>query len=162
MAGVTTLAQARSDSEFASARALVVDYADQLGVDLCFQGFAAELESLAAMYGPPSGCLILAQRDDEYVGCIGVRRFSSDECEMKRLYVRNSARGSGIGLRLAEAAIDAARAIGYRRMLLDTLDGMVAARNLYATLGFKEISAYYSNPIPGVAYMALDLHARRR
>ena len=157
MASVTTLAQARSDSEFVSARALFVEYADQLGVDLCFQGFAAELESLPAMYGPPSGCLILAQRDREYVGCVGVRSFSSGDCEMKRLYVRNSARGYGIGLRLARGALDAARAIGYQRMLLDTLGSMVAARHMYVALGFKEIPAYYINPMADVAYMALDL-----
>ena len=111
------------------------------------------------MYGPPSGCLILARRDDEYVGCVGVRRFSADECEMKRLYVRDNARGDGIGLRLARAAIDAARSIGYQRMLLDTLDRMIAARKLYGALGFKEICAYYSNPMQDVTYMALDLSA---
>jgi ribosomal protein S18 acetylase RimI-like enzyme len=159
MASVTALVQARSESEFACARALFVEYADQLGVDLCFQGFSAELESLATMYADPSGRLILAQRDDEYVGCVGVRRFSSDDCEMKRLYVRNSLRGYGIGLVLAQAAIDAARAIGYRRMLLDTLGTMVAARNMYAALGFKRIPAYYKNPMADVAYMALDLRA---
>jgi putative acetyltransferase len=159
MALTAALVQARFEPDFACARALFVEYADQLGVDLCFQGFAAELESLSTMYGPPSGCLILARRDDEYVGCVGVRRFSADECEMKRLYVRDNARGDGIGLRLARAAIDAARSIGYQRMLLDTLDRMIAARKLYGALGFKEICAYYSNPMQDVTYMALDLSA---
>lgn len=155
----TTLLTARSEAQFASARTLFVEYADQLGVDLCFQGFAAELESLATMYGQPSGCLILARRDGEFVGCVGVRRHCADECEMKRLYVRNALRGHGIGIRLAHAAIDAGRALGYRRMLLDTLGSMVAARSLYSELGFKEISAYYSNPMQAVTYMALDLCA---
>lgn len=159
MALSTILVQAQSEREFARARALFIEYADQLGFDLCFQGFDAELESLATMYGPPSGWLSLAQHGDEYVGCVGVRRFSAAECEMKRLYVRGSVRGHGIGLRLAQAAIDAARAIGYRRMLLDTLGTMVAARNMYAALGFVQIPAYYNNPMADVAYMALDLRA---
>jgi GNAT superfamily N-acetyltransferase len=152
-----TLVQARSEAEYASARALFVEYAEQLGVDLCFQGFASELESLDTMYGPPSGCLILARRGDDHVGCVGVRRFSPDDCEMKRLYLRNDARGSGLGLRLARAAIDAARTIGYKRMLLDTLDGMAAARAVYRGLGFKQIAAYYGNPLQNVVYMALEI-----
>jgi ribosomal protein S18 acetylase RimI-like enzyme len=151
------LTPARSESEFACARALLVEYAEQLGVDLCFQGFGSELESLDTMYGPPSGCLILARGDDEYFGCVGVRRLSLDDGEMKRLYVRNGVRGSGLGLRLARAAIEAARTMGYKRMLLDTLDSMVAARRLYTALGFKEISAYYSNPMQNVTYMALEI-----
>ena len=151
------LVQATSDAEFAVARALFVEYSEQLGVDLCFQGFAAELDALARMYAPPGGCLILARKAQDYVGCVGVRRICDQVCEMKRLYVRNAIRGSGLGGRLAQAAIDAARAIGYRRMVLDTLAGMTAARGLYATLGFAQIPAYYKNPIQGVMYMALEL-----
>jgi putative acetyltransferase len=154
------LVQAASDAEFTIARALFVEYADQLGVDLCFQGFAAELDTLAQMYGPPGGCLILAQQAGEYVGCIGVRRLSAEVCEMKRLYVRTTVRGGGLGRRLAQAAIDAAQEIGYQRMVLDTLASMAAARVLYATLGFRPIAAYYKNPMPGVMYMALELGSR--
>jgi GNAT superfamily N-acetyltransferase len=151
------LVQAASDAERAVARALFVEYADQLGVDLCFQGFATELDALAQMYGPPGGCLILARQADEYVGCIGVRRLSADVCEMKRLYVRSTVRGGGLGRRLAQAAIDAAQGMGYQQMVLDTLASMSAARVLYATLGFRPIPAYYKNPMPGVMYMALEL-----
>ena len=152
-----TLVQAATDGEFAIARELFVEYADHLGVDLCFQGFSAELDTLAQMYAPPAGCLILALRAHEYVGCIGVRRLSAEVCEMKRLYVRGAVRGDGLGRRLAQAAIDAAQSIGYQRMVLDTLATMTAARVLYATLGFRPIPAYYKNPVPGVMYMALEL-----
>jgi putative acetyltransferase len=153
----TTLIRALSDEEFAIARTLIVEYADQLGTDLCFQGFARELETLEQMYGPPHGCLLLARRDEQYAGCVGVRQAGPGSCEMKRLYLREAARGAGVGRRLAQAAIDAGRGMGYERMLLDTLGTMIAARQLYAALGFKEIPAYYDNPIQGVTYMALDL-----
>jgi putative acetyltransferase len=138
---------------------LFVEYADSLQIDLCFQGFAQELQRLPQMYGAPGSCLLLARRGDEVAGCIGVRSHASGACEMKRLYVRESLRGSGTGRALALRAIDAARAQGYRRMLLDTLSTMQAARNLYQALGFRQIDAYYGNPIAGTSFMALDLQA---
>jgi GNAT superfamily N-acetyltransferase len=152
---VLTLAQ--SEADFTAAHLLFLEYADSLGFSLSFQGFGAELETLEQMYAAPHGCLILAREGKEHMGCVGVRRFDAEVCEMKRLYVREALRGTGIGRRLAKAAIDAARGLGYRRMVLDTLGSMIVARDLYARLGFKEIPAYYDNPIPDVAYLALDL-----
>jgi putative acetyltransferase len=156
---VITLAQAQGQSDFAAAHSLFLEYAERLGISLCFQGFDAELARLDTIYAPPHGCLILADQGGTPIGCVGVRRIDADVCEMKRLYVRDSARGSGAGRRLAQAAIEAARGIGYQRMVLDTLGSMTAARGLYATLGFKEIAAYYDNPLPGVTYLELDLCA---
>jgi len=149
--------QAQSDLEYAAARALFEEYAARLGVDLGFQGFAAELNQLRDMYAPPAGCLLLARDDGQFIGCIGVRQFSADSCEMKRLYVKDAARGRGLGRTLVLAAIEAAISIGYRRMLLDTLADMLAARRLYAQLGFRDCEPYRHNPIPGTAFMALDL-----
>jgi GNAT superfamily N-acetyltransferase len=150
---------AQTDAEYAAARALFCEYAATLGVDLGFQGFDAELQQLPAMYGPPSGCLLLACADGEHIGCIGVRRWNADSCEMKRLYVRDSARGGGMGRALVIAAIERARTLGYRQMLLDTLAVMRAARRLYASFGFRPCEPYYHNPIAGAAFMALDLEA---
>jgi putative acetyltransferase len=152
-----TLTPAQAESDFAAARSLFLEYAEWLGVSLCFQGFAAELETLDTMYAPPDGCLILAWQGGQTVGCVGVRRFDESVCEMKRLYVREVVRGSGTGRRLAQAVIEAARDLGYQKMVLDTLASMSAARALYGTLGFKEIPAYYDNPLPGVAYLEVDL-----
>jgi ribosomal protein S18 acetylase RimI-like enzyme len=156
------IAPARTESEFALARGLFEEYAARLGVDLCFQGFSAELTVLDEMYAPPTGCLLLAWLGDAAVGdapvgCAGVRKLSGELCEMKRLYVRNEFRGLAIGRRLAVQLLAQARELGYRRMVLDTLEGMSEARRLYASLGFRECASYYDNPLAGVKYMELDL-----
>lgn len=155
MAGGVTLVRVHPSepARVALARGLFQEYADALGVDLSFQNFADELEVFPSGYLPPGGALIMALRGDDGVGCIGVRRFGTGVCEMKRLYVRTSERGGGLGRRLCEAAVDAARALGYARMRLDTLPDMTAARKLYRQLGFQEIAPYYDNPVKGTTYM---------
>jgi putative acetyltransferase len=151
------IVQARSEADFISARALFAEYADQLGVDLCFQNFGFELEHLHEMYGPPTGCLLLAREGSRLVGCVAVRRLSERVCEMKRLYVREQVRGSGLGRQLAIASITGARMMGYNRMVLDTLAEMTVPLGLYASLGFRETEPYYPNPLTDVVYMELDL-----
>ena len=155
----TTLTTAGSAADFLEARSLFEEYAAQLGVDLCFQNLSAELERLPEMYGPPSGRLILARLGDQLLGCVGVRPLDADPgaCEMKRLYVRDAARGLGVGRLLAEASIAAARELGFVRMVLDTLGRMTAARALYSNLGFQDTDAYCANPNEDVKYLELPL-----
>lgn len=152
-----TIAEARDAADFAAGRRLFEEYAAQLGVDLCFQDFAGELTQIETMYGPPSGCLLLASHEGAFVACGALRRKSGTVCEMKRLYVSPGGRGAGLGRRLAEALFSRARALGYSTMLLDTLPDMAAAQALYRSLGFRERSPYYHNPVPGVVYMEIDL-----
>ena len=151
----------RSADELALTRQIFSEYALQLGVDLCFQDFATELEDLPGDYDAPLGALLLAWVDGELAGCCALRPLHSvdyaNAAEMKRLYVRQSFRRFGLGRQLAEAVLDAARAAGYHCVLLDTLDDMESARALYTDLGFVEIPPYYHNPIAGAHYLKVDL-----
>ncbi len=137
------------------------EYAEGLGVDLCFQQFDQELASLPGEYAAPRGALLLATVDGQPAGCCALRPLDNADypnaAEMKRLYVRKAFRGLGLGRQLAEAMLDAARQAGYACVLLDTLDDMEAARTLYQELGFEEIPPYYHNPIPGAHYLKADL-----
>ena len=133
------------------------EYAKWLQVDLCFQGFEQELAALPGDYAPPRGRLLVACDADHIIGCVALRPLGGADCEMKRLYVVPAFRGQGIARRLAERLIAEARDVGYKHMLLDTLQQMEAARALYALLGFVEVPAYYDNPIPGAIYLSKAL-----
>jgi carbonic anhydrase len=144
----------------ALARDLFLEYQAWLDVDLCFQGFEAELASLPGGYAPPLGGLWFAQVDGETAGVVGLRPLETDGvAEMKRLWVRPDYRGLGLGRRLAETTVTAARSAGYRSLCLDTLPMMARAHRLYASLGFREAAPYYHNPLDGVVYLELDLVA---
>lgn len=137
------------------------EYAQQLGLDLSFQNFDAELDDLPGEYVEPQGALLLAMVDGHLAGCCALRPLISSDypnaCELKRLYVRDTHRRLGLGRQLAEAILDAARVAGYHHVLLDTLSEMESARALYEDLDFKEIAPYYHNPIAGAHYLKVDL-----
>lgn len=150
-----------SERELDEVRVIFREYAAGLGVDLCFQNFETELAGLPGDYAAPRGALLVARVDGELAGCCALRPLDAGDypnaAEMKRLYVRKAFRGFGLGRRLAEATLDAARQAGYDCVLLDTLDDMEAARALYEDLGFEDIPPYYHNPIPGAHYLKADL-----
>ena len=146
-----------ADPALDSVRQFFRNYAGWLGVDLCFQGFDEEMAALPGCYAPPRGRLWCAELNGKPVGCVGIRPISDGVCEMKRLYVEPEARGHGAGHSLALAAIRAAKEMGYKRVLLDTLPAMRMAVKLYRELGFKEAPAYYNTPIEGTIFLSLDL-----
>lgn len=149
--------QAVTKSDFEEVRTLFREYEAFLDVDLCFQSFEEELAGLPGKYAPPSGDLLIALDGDEVLGCVALRPLDLGICEMKRLYVRPIARGTGLGRQLAQAIIESAGKLGYRTMRLDTLEKLTAALGLYTALGFKEAQPYYNNPLNGVVYLEKDL-----
>jgi putative acetyltransferase len=181
------IVSAETKETLEQASVLFREYAASLGVDLSFQNFDRELATLPGDYTPPSGRLFLAAFDEAdssatnaeaesarplssispassawsasltLAGCVALRKFDDEVCEMKRLYVKPQFRGHGLGLHLAKAVIEAARQVGYRSMRLDTLPQMTQAQALYRALGFREIPPYRHNPVVGTLYFELEL-----
>ena len=151
------LAQPKSEEGWRQARQLIEEYAASLNLDLSFQNFAHELEQLTSEYAPPTGAFLLAEEKGLHIGCVGLRQFSDRIGEIKRLYVIPAARGRGVGRLLAKGIVAAAKQLGYTRLLLDTLPSMKEARSLYVSLCFKPTAAYRFNPVPGTAFLELDL-----
>ncbi len=151
------LVEATSPTEVDTARVLFREYQQSIGVDLCFQGFERELAELPGAYAPPLGKLLLAMEAEGPAACGALRPIAPGVAELKRMWVRPAFRGRRLGRAIAEALLATARERGYRAVRLDTLGSMVEAQALYRSLGFREIPAYYPNPMPGVIYMELAL-----
>jgi putative acetyltransferase len=151
------LTQVQSTEEIEIVRHLLREYQQELGIDLCFQGFEAELEGLPGGYTPPSGRLLMARHDGTPIGCIALQRLDASRCEMKRLYVRRSARGLAVGRKLVRQLLLEAKGIGYSEIVLDTLPSMIEAQRLYEQFGFHDIEPYRPNPIAGTRYMGRKL-----
>jgi putative acetyltransferase len=157
---VSVVVRAAADGDLATVRQLFGEYVSAPRSEALFQDylvmqhFDEELASLPGPYAPPHGALLLAEREGEVLGCVGMKPLAPpDVCEMKRLYVRDAARGLGAGRALVLAVLEAARAAGYLVMRLDTLPSMHAAQQLYRACGFREIAAYNENPIAGSVFM---------
>ncbi|KAJ6140392.1 hypothetical protein N7471_006878 [Penicillium samsonianum] len=160
-----------------SVLSLFSGYATALGIDLTFQSFQEELDSLPGKYGPSQGGSLLIARAGtgvrEYhtdglvdsiippqfpsaLGCVALRRSSDGWCEMKRLYVLKEARGERLGEKLVQAILAQAKNLGYRGMRLDTLPEMAAAQRLYRKYGFVDIAPYYETPIHRTVFMGCE------
>jgi len=150
--------QAEFPEQIAAVRELFLEYAESLSFSLCFQSFDKELAGLPGGYAAPDGRLLLAMFDGQPAGCVALHKIDDHVCEMKRLYVRPQFRGKGLGKALAERIINEARAIGYKKLRLDTVEPVMrTAVGMYRQLGFREIAPYRANPIEGALYMELRL-----
>ena len=156
-----TLRTPASDADLQAVRDIFREYADTLGIDLCFQDFESELAGLPGDYAAPRGALLLAEVEGAIAGCCALRPLDTADypnaSEMKRLYVRKAFRGFGLGRQLVDRVLSEAHLAGYTTMLLDTLSDMETARALYQEAGFVEVPPYYHNPIAGAHYLKVEL-----
>ena len=148
---------AQTVEDYREARTLLREYEAASEVDLCFQGFEEEVETLERVYGPPGGRFLLLRAGHATAGGVALRDLGGGICEMKRLYIRSEFRGRGLGRRSAERIVQEAREMGYARMRLDTLPSMQEAIALYRSMGFTEIAPYTENPVQGALFMELVL-----
>jgi GNAT superfamily N-acetyltransferase len=141
-----------------------------LGLDVpidLFQGFGDEIDHLPGKYGRSCGGALWVARDaasGNPLGCIAIKLLDAAVglSEVKRLYVVPAARGRGVAKVLCLTAVEAARALGYRRLVLDTLHRLRGAAELYGKLGFSACAPYTHNPMPDVVFMHLLLTATDR
>lgn len=143
------IAPAVSPQDLTDVGILFREYAGLVAEALCFQNFDQELAALPGEYAPPGGVLLIARDADAAAGCVALRRIDTRAGEIKRMYVRERYRGSGLGRRLAVEVIEAAKKMGYARVLLDTLPELAPAIALYRDLGFRETAPYLASPTPG-------------
>ena len=150
----------RSEEDLKDVIELFYEYTKWLDLDLSFQNFNAEMAGMPGKYAPPRGELFLARSvSNEPLGCIAVRPLIDDVCEMKRLWVRDSAKGQGVGKALVTSIVEAAKQLGYQKIRLDTLPRMAAAVSMYQSFGFVDIDPYYATPLSGTHFLELDLVA---
>lgn len=158
MKKVITYQIANTSQEFEAGKKLFEEYALSLNVDLSFQNFMKELETIQIQYGNPEGALLLACDGHTYVGCSGVRKLDQETAELKRMYVKDEYRGHHIGTVLLQRSIELAKELGYKQIRLDTLENMAKAKRLYSSFGFYEIHPYRFNPLAGTIYMEKQLY----
>lgn len=137
--------------------AIFREYVASPTVSLDFQEYEAEFASLPGKYAPPEGRVLLAWKDRAIVGCAALRKVDGNMCEMKRVYIRSTARGEGLGRRLIESLLAEAREAGYSRICLDVLPEFVAAQSIYESLGFRPAPPVSFNPVPNTKFLGLDL-----
>ena len=148
-------------ADIEDAKALFSEYHEWLGEVVCSRSLGQETAELPGVYAPPGGRLLIARGDDgAALGIIGVRPFAEGICEIKRLFVRPAARGKGVGRELADAALAAARAMGYEAARLTTLpDSMGVALAFYREQGFVEVEPFYdhSHVAEGIDMLFMEL-----
>ena len=165
------IAQPQSPADFDDLRALLRDYRDfllslepphcEIAENSVPAGeFTAFLARLEQEHSPPGRAMLLARLGGAAVGCGMYRTLAPGTAEIKRVYVRDAARGQGAGLALMQALVDRCRAAGFSRILMDSGTPLAAAKRLYLSMGFRLRGPYQDVPEaarPHLIFFQMDL-----
>lgn len=134
----------QSAAEWQSVRLLLMDYHNEFDDKTCFTSFEAEMSNIENLYADPTKAKLIAidPKNGGLAGCVALREISAGVAEMKRLYVPPTYRRHHLGKALAIAIMNKARDMGYHTMVLDTMQEMRTAQQLYEGLGFEIIPPY--------------------
>jgi len=113
-----------------------------------------DLRDFAGRYR--GGAYLVASRDGDVAGGVGITRADDRVCEMNRLWLRAPFRGIGVGRALVAASLDHARALGFTRMVLDVVPYRQRAITLYRSFGFVDTEPIHEYPFAMLA-LARDL-----
>lgn len=138
--------RAYTASDHRAVAAFLAEVFHGLGREFELEGKESDIRDLDAVYPGNRGCFLFAELGGKMVGTVGVRRFSEDVAELKRLYLTEGVRGKGIGEALCLEAMDKAARLGYKFLRLDTTTRAAAALRLFAKLGFQPIPRYNEDP----------------
>jgi putative acetyltransferase len=140
---------------------LFSEYSEWLDPFIVHTTIAEELASLPAPFVAPGGLLLVsADADGAICGCVGVKRHSDSAAEIKRLFVREECRGTGLGRALFSAALDAACELGYAEALVSTIPShMPQANAMYEHIGFRPTHRFeeHTHAEVDIRYLRLDL-----
>ena len=135
---MTDIRPARFPEDLDAVVRIFREYVASPTVSLDFQDFETEFAALPGKYAAPEGCVLLAWKDGQPVGCAALRQVDAQTGEMKRVYVRPTVRSENLGRRLVEGILDAARHAGYTRICLDVLPEFQAACLAAPTAGLQK------------------------
>jgi N-acetylglutamate synthase-like GNAT family acetyltransferase len=142
-----------TEDEIIKAKELIIEYIKWLNQDLTYQDIDDELMYFPQRYKEPNGTFIVAKDNNDIIGCVGLKKLEKDICEMKRLFVKDTYKGKGVGKKLVEIILQEAKNKNYKKIRLDTLKTMENALKIYYKNNFYEIGAYYNNPNSNVIYL---------
>ncbi len=131
----------RADLLAETSRALILALNRELA-EMYPQAGANHFELDSEEVAPGRGGFFVARRGGAPVGCGALRKLDAETAELKRMYVAPAARGTGLGRRLVETLEAEARALGVRRLVLETGTLQHAALALYRNVGFAPIPLF--------------------